>query len=159
LAEPEIAVHIGREIPAGGDVPSLRAAISAIGPAIELVDLHPPPEEVAIALEGNLFQRNVVLGPADKSRAGGRLEALRLQVMRNGEQVAETGDMEANTGAIFDIVRHVADTLDHFGERLRAGEIVICGSVVTPLKIDSATREIVSRLVGTGEVAVRFGTA
>jgi 2-keto-4-pentenoate hydratase len=98
-----------------------------------------------------------VLGPADGSRAGAVLDGLRLRVMRNGETVADTDDLEANTGAVVAIVRHVADTLGSFGERLKAGEIVICGSIVAPLKLDAGAREIRSEIVPAGEVSVRFG--
>ena len=45
VAEPEIAVHIGRDVPAGADHDMARAAIAGISPAFELVDLFEPPEE------------------------------------------------------------------------------------------------------------------
>ena len=48
-------------------------------------------------------------------------------------EVAQASDLEANTGDLVDLARHVADVLAAFGERLRAGEIIICGSVVPPL--------------------------
>src|SRR5215468_11581126 len=43
VAEPEIAVHVGRDVPAGADRHTAAAAIAGISPAIELVDLHTPP--------------------------------------------------------------------------------------------------------------------
>src|SRR5258705_4871969 len=40
VAEPEVAVHIGRDVPAGIDPAGAAAAIAGISPAIELADLH-----------------------------------------------------------------------------------------------------------------------
>src|SRR5262249_35819422 len=42
VAEPEIAVHIGRDVPAGADHDTAAAAIAGISPAIELADLTAP---------------------------------------------------------------------------------------------------------------------
>src|SRR5499433_974035 len=40
VAEPEVAVHIGRDLPGGADHAAAAAAIAGISPAIELADLH-----------------------------------------------------------------------------------------------------------------------
>ena len=47
VVEPEIAVSMGTDLTAGGDRARVIAAIAGIGPAIELADLNPPPEDVA----------------------------------------------------------------------------------------------------------------
>ena len=156
VAEPEIAVHIGNDLLPGGGEASVRAAIKAIGPAIELADLDPPPDDVAKALAGNIYQRRVIVGPADASRAGGKLDGLRLVVRRNGAEVANTTDLEASTGKILAIVGHVAEVLSHFGERLRAGEFVICGSVVPAFFLESGDTEFVYELEPVGSISVRF---
>src|SRR5215467_8169983 len=43
VAEPEVAVHIGRDVASGADRNTAAAAIAGISPAIELADLHEPP--------------------------------------------------------------------------------------------------------------------
>jgi len=53
-------------------------------------------------------------------------------------------------------VRHVADVLAGFGERLRAGEIIITGSVVPPLAIEPDEDGIAFELDPVGGVSVRF---
>src|SRR5215831_13341128 len=53
VAEPEIAVHIGRDVPAGADHDTTAAAIAGISPAIELVDVHTPPQEPERVLTEN----------------------------------------------------------------------------------------------------------
>ena len=53
-------------------------------------------------------------------------------------------------------MRHVADVLAGFGERLRAGEIIITGSVVPPLAIEPDEDGIAFELDPIGGVSVRF---
>ena len=106
-------------------------------------------------LSGNIYQRNLILGPRDASRAGGVLDGLMGRVLRNGTEVATTSDPQATTGELIDIVRHVADMLSAFGERLRAGQIIITGSIVPPLWVE-AGEEIEFQLDPIGAVSVRF---
>src|SRR5262249_44141205 len=61
VAEREIAVHLGRDVPAGADHATAEAAIAGISPAIELADLTAPPEDPEAILSGNIYQRHVVL--------------------------------------------------------------------------------------------------
>ena len=156
VAEPEIAVHIGRDLPGGGDRQAAITAIAALGPAIELADMETPPEDVTAVLAGNIFQRHVVLGPHDAERAGGVTTGLLGRVFRNGAEIAATTELEANTGKVVDTVRHVADLLAACGETLRAGEFIIAGSVVPPLFIEPGEQGVAFRLAPIGEVAVRF---
>ena len=53
-------------------------------------------------------------------------------------------------------MRHVADVLAAFGERLRAGEIIITGSVVPPLTLEPGEDDIAFEVDPLGGVAVRF---
>ena len=157
VAEPEIAVHIGKDLLAGADRDTVKAAIAGVGPAIELADLERPPsaEDLESVLSGNIFHRNVVVGPRDVSRAGCVLEGLSGHILRNGTEVAQTSDPQAATGELIDIVRQVADMLGAFGEKLRAGEVIITGSIVPPLFLEPG-EEMTFRLDPIGVVSVRF---
>ncbi len=137
VAEPEIAVYIGHDLSEGADRETTRVTIASIGPAIELADVSFPPEDVEAILAGNVYNRHVIFGRADSSRAGCVLDGLAGRVYRNGKEVAATTDPQALTGDIIDIVRHIADLLAALGERLRAGEMVITGSILPPLWIKS----------------------
>ena len=53
-------------------------------------------------------------------------------------------------------MRHVADVLAAFGERLRSGEIIITGSVVPPLAIEPGEDAIAFEVDPVASVAVRF---
>src|SRR2546425_624387 len=45
-AEPEIAVHLGKDLPAGADRLTTIAAIAGLGPAIEVADVDHPSDDV-----------------------------------------------------------------------------------------------------------------
>lgn len=157
VAEPEIAIHIGSDLAGGGDLDEARGAIAAIGPAIELADLDVPPDDVEAILSGNIYHKRVILGPADSSRAGADLSGLSARIVRNGEEVAATSELEANTGALVPIVRHVADVLAGLGEGLKAGDVLIAGSLVPPLFLDGDDHDLAYSLDPIGGVSVRFG--
>jgi 2-keto-4-pentenoate hydratase len=155
IAECEIAVHMGADLPAGADEAAARSAIAALGPAIELIDRVRPPEEVEAILAGNIYQRNVVLGMPDHLRAGGSVEGIRGTVLRNGAEHASTADPQAATGELIGIVRQVADTLAAFGEKLSAGHVIITGAIVPPFPVEPG-EGIVFHLEPVGSVSVRF---
>ena len=156
VAEPEIAVHIGRDVSAGADQETAKAAIAGISPAIEIVDLTAPPEDPERILGGNIYQRHVVLDGGGPARAGSASDGLTCRVIRRASEFARTSDPQANTGKWVDIVRHVADVLAAFGERLRSGEIIITGSVVPPLTIEPGEDAIAFEVDPIGGVRVRF---
>ncbi len=155
VAEPEIAVYLGHNLSAGADRDTVKAAIAGVGPAIELADVDRLPEDVEQILAGNIYQLGVILGPCDASRAGGVVDGLHADITRNGSAFAQTSDPQALTGDLIDIVRHVADTLAAFGQTLRAGQVIITGSIVPPLWV-AAGEEIEFRLDPVGSVSVRF---
>lgn len=155
LAEPEIAIYLGSDLPGAAEREAVRAAIAALGPAIELADLDSAPEDVERILAANIYQRHVVLGPRQQPRAGDLLHGLTARVSRNGAVVARPRDPQAATGDLIGIVRHVADALAACGERLRAGEVVITGSVVPPLAVEPGD-EVAFELEPIGAVSVRF---
>ena len=136
--EPEIAIYIGEALDPQADRETLRAGIEAIGPAIELADLDPPPVEVEAILSGNIFNRHVILGKADPSRAGCILDGLTARVYRDEEELATITDLLALTGDLIEIVRHVVGTLASVGAGLRPGEVIIAGSIVPPIWAESS---------------------
>jgi len=139
--EPEIAVFLGTGLDDGSDKAVIKAAISGLGPAIEIADVtFPPnagPEKI---LAGNVYQKGIVLGTVDERRAGARLDGLSETVCCNGANIEIPDDLELNTGPILDVVAVVADTLAATGERLSAGELIIVGSLVPPLFPEAGTK-------------------
>lgn len=135
VLEPEVAVHLGRDLPGGAGEDAARDAIGALGAAFELADIDFPPDDPESILEANVYQRAVVLGPPSEAGAGGSLAGVEGHVFRDGSEVAATSDPEGMTGDLIELVSYIADLLDAFGERLRAGDVVIAGTVVPALEV------------------------
>ena len=139
--EPEVAVYLKDDLSGVTDRGTAQAAIGALGPAIEIADVHFPPQDVEAILAGNIYNRHVILGKSDPSRAGSNLDGLVGRVYRNGQESTAVTDLQALTGNFVDIVQHVANLLAKMGQMLRAGEVIITGSILPPLWIES-TEEI-----------------
>lgn len=140
VVEPEVAVTMGRDLTATTDLQTVSDAIAAVGPAIELADLTFAPDDVEAILAADVFQRHVLLGRQDRTRAGGLLDGLIGTVANDGAPLATVDDLEAAPGDLLDNVMHVANLLAAVGETLRAGEIIITGSIVPPIRADGPTR-------------------
>lgn len=157
-AEPEIAVHLGQDLPANSDRNTVMAAISGLGPAIELADVDHPSDDVEGTVACNIYQRHLVLGLNGAAYAGGLLDGLTCRVLRNGPEIVSIADpqsLQGLTGELIEIVRHVANLLASFGESLRAGQIIIAGSITPPLWVASG-EEIVFQLAPVDTISIRF---
>ena len=132
-AEPEIAVCLGKDLPANADRKTTSEAIAGLGAAIELADVDHPSEDVEGTLVRNIYQRHLVLSGCDAAYAGGVLTGLRGRVTWNSEELANTCNFEGLTGELIHIVGHVATLVSHFDETLRAGQIIIAGSITPPI--------------------------
>lgn len=132
VAEPEVAVYFSDDATPG----RVADAIGAVGAAIELANIHPPSDDLEEMLAGDIYHRAVILGPKDPSRAGGRRDDLRARVIHDGETVADTTEFQQVTGDLVEILDHAASLLSAYGERLAAGDVVITGSVVPPIRIE-----------------------
>ena len=139
--EPEIVARVGED----GD-------ITAIGAAIELIDLDPSVGDPEAILAANIFQRHVLIGPVTEGASTGDV-ALRVTV--NGEEVAASDDVTEATGDLAELVRHVAKTLKAAGESLERGDMVICGSIVPALDVAPGDEVEVS-LEPLGSLTVSF---
>ena len=156
VAEPEIAVRMLRDLAPGASPNETMTAIKEIMPAIELADLDPvpTPDRLDAILEGDIYQRQVIL--CGNTRAGGSVAGLTSRLIRRGEEANRTEDPEALTGKLLDIVAHVATTLGAFGEKLSAGDVIITGSVTPPLMIEPDETALAHALDPIGEVSVSF---
>jgi 2-keto-4-pentenoate hydratase len=132
-AEPELTVYLAKDLPSGAGRKTTMDAIAGLGAAIELADVDHPSDDVDGTLARNIYQRHVILAGCDTTYAGGNLSGLNARVFRNGAEMANTSDVEALTGELLANVGHVANLLAHFGETLRAGQIIIAGSITPPI--------------------------
>ena len=156
VAEPEVAVYMGKDLAAGADRATASAAIAALGPAIEMADVATPPDDVEAAVAGNIFQRHVVLGPRDPSRTGGKADDLVAHIFRRGGTWASTDNFQGTVGELISLVQHAANTLGAFGETLSAGDVLITGAVVPPPTVEPDEKDFAYELVPVGRVSVNF---
>jgi 2-keto-4-pentenoate hydratase len=156
LLEPEIAVHIVADLHGTSTDEEIARAMAALSVAIELADLDPETNDPETILSGNIFHRHVVLGrPVPGASVSDDLSVRVTDAA--GNELAAIDDPQATTGKLVDVIRHTAQVLADHGEVLRAGSVVITGSVVPPLTPAPGDHVHVTspRL---GAVDVRIGT-
>jgi 2-keto-4-pentenoate hydratase len=154
-AEPELAVYLGKDLSAGSDRKTAIDAIEALGPAIEIADVTNPPENVEQTLACDIYQRHVVIGKKDRTRAGGIVDGLRCQVNCSGREIEAPEDIQTFTGELIAILQHTANVLGAFGEQLQAGELIITGSMTPPILVGSGD-EISFTLSPIGTISANF---
>jgi 2-keto-4-pentenoate hydratase len=153
VLEPEVAVLFGADVEPGGDREAAASAIEAIAPAIEMVDLQQPTDPGDVLASG-FAHRAVLLGPR---RDGFELSGIATTVSANGEVIATAEDPEGSVGGdILGLVRHAADYVGAFGEKLAAGQFLITGSTIAPPPQVQAGQHLVYELKGVGTVEVRL---
>lgn len=126
MLEAEVAVRVGAD-----------GRIDGYAVAIELADLDPPPEDAGAIVAGNIFHRHVLLGEFRDP-----VEQLTATLTRDGEELGRTDTPDALTGEyarLVEVVREVA------GDELRAGDVIITGSIFPPVEVhpgDTLTAEV-----------------
>jgi len=152
----EIAVRLGRDLPAA-QAPFTRdavaGAVQAVAPAVELVDdRHADYKrlEVASLVADNSWNGGIVVG--DFSTRWPDLETITGVVRKGGVEV-DRGMGRDVLGHPFEPLAWLANHLAKTGEALRAGEIVMTGSLVTT-RFPAETEAYEFELEGLGKVAV-----
>lgn len=97
-------------------------ACGVVGVAIELVDVARPPCGMEAIVEANVFHRAAVLG---RPRSGALPAAACARVWIDGE-LREIAPVTTNVPVT---IVHVAGLLAAIGERLRAGDLILAGSL------------------------------
>jgi 2-keto-4-pentenoate hydratase len=123
----------------GWTAPMIEAEIAVVvgeglAPAIELADLHPPPDDPERIMAGNIFHRRVLLGPVSPPAD------VAARLLRDDVQIASTRTPSALTGELDDVVRITAELLEAHGERLLPGDVLITGSIFPPQPVTQGER-------------------
>jgi 2-keto-4-pentenoate hydratase len=129
--EPEVCLRVGE----GG-------RLEAIAPALELVDFTTPPKDLFALLSSSILHVAAVVG---EFVAPGVAEGLgtrwpRLDVTGQPPPALGEGLVPTDLQSAVDFVR---DALPHFGETLRAGDLILAGSyaaAVPPLERGARAR-------------------
>jgi 2-keto-4-pentenoate hydratase len=153
MLEPEIAVHLGKRVEADASWDQVQGAISGYSAAIELADIDKPPRDANEILAGNIFHRHFIIGPVHTELL--TAADLDVSVLIDGREVASTHAPQELTGELIEMLRLTAEQLASYGERLRAGDVVLTGSTVPPLPV-SAGMHVVTETDRLGRLTVRL---
>lgn len=132
LAEAEVAVRLGRDVAIDASPTDVLDAVDALAPAIKLVDLSPPPEDPAIVLAGNIFHRAWLTGPFASLDGPLELRGRTMTVRMHDEGPVVVEALEALTGPAGTVLAETARMSALIGRGLRAGDVVLLGSVIPP---------------------------
>jgi 2-keto-4-pentenoate hydratase len=157
-AEPELTVYLGKNLAPDSDRQTIMAAIAGLGAGIELADVDHPSDDVEGTLARNIYQRHVILSGCSNTYAGGNLSGFNARVFHKGAEIANICDFEALTGELITNVGHVANLLAQFGETLRAGQIIIAGSITPPIWVQPS-ESIGFQLEPMQPISINFAAA
>jgi 2-keto-4-pentenoate hydratase len=155
--EPEIAIVMGRDL-AGPGVTALDAARAADGaaPALEIVDSRFSDWKCGIAavVADNSFASGLVLASTVTPLASVDLRLEGVVLEHNG-RMAGTAAGAAALGHPLNAVAWLANHLGRLGLALRAGDVVLTGSLTAIVRVQSADT-VRASFTRIGSVGVRF---
>lgn len=155
--ETEIAFRLGDDLPQGSDPSRVAAAVESAIAAIELIeDLRYDYKrlDAAALVAGNVWNAGAVLGSSVADWQALELARVTARLLINGREIGsgKGGDV---MGHPLHALAWLADKLAAAGTPLRAGMIVMTGSVV-PIQYPVAGDRVVVEIsgLGTAELAV-----
>lgn len=156
-AEAEIAFFLKRDLSGPGVTNAdVLAATEAVAPCFEVVDSRIADWKIKIGdtIADNASCGVFVVGEARVDPRDVDLCTAGCVVYKNGE-VLSTGAGAAALGSPLNSIAWLANTLGAFDISLRAGEVVLSGSLV-PLEPVGPGDEMEARIAGLGKTTVRF---
>jgi 2-keto-4-pentenoate hydratase len=152
--ETEICVRLDRPLAGAATLEQVRAAVAAVHPSFEITETRGDPGQIALMLADNAQQRSVILGAPVALAPELRLDQVEARVELNGSVVA-TGLGAAVLEHPLNSVAWLARKLGEYGRSLRAGELVMTGSLVRQFPLAPGDRAWAS-FSGIGTVEVRI---
>jgi len=156
-AEGEIAFVLARDLVGPGVTEQdAIAATRCVRPCFEIVDSRIRDWKIRIqdTVADNASSGVFVLGAAEIDPRSVDLKACRIDVHKNGAPLSQ-GVGSAALGSPAYCVAWLANTLSRFGIPLRAGEVVLSGSLV-PLEPVRAGDRMHLEIEGIGSASARF---
>ena len=152
--ETELCVRLSRPLAGEVSLEEVRAAVSVVYPSFEITETRGDPAQIALMLADNAQQRSVILGEPVALVPALPLDQVEARVELNGSVVA-TGVGAAVLDHPLNSVAWLARKLGECGRSLRAGEVVMTGSLVRQFPLAPGDRAWASfSEIGTVEVRV-----
>lgn len=133
-AEVEVAIRLGRDIDAKVNPTEAEAAIVAMATAVEVVDVTQPLIGIEALLAGNLYHAAVSIGAELSVLPAVLRQNIQARLLVNGLK-AGTSEASRLPASFGEIVQVTEQTLSAHGERLLAGDWIICGAIIEPLVV------------------------
>jgi len=146
-------VRLGRPLAGEVSPEEVHAAVAVVHPSFEITETRGDPGQIALMLADNAQQRSVILGEPIPLAPGLRLDQVEARVELNGNVVA-TGVGAAVLDHPLNSVVWLARKLGEYGRSLRAGDVVMTGSLVRQFPLAPDDRAWAS-FSGVGTVEVR----
>jgi len=152
--ETELCVRLGRPLAGAVSLEEVQAAVAVVYPSFEITETRGDPAQIALMLADNAQQRSIILGEPVALTPTLRLDQVEARVELNGSVVA-TGVGAAVLDHPLNSVGWLARKLGEYGRSLRAGEVVMTGSLVRQFPLAPGDRAWAS-FSGIGTVEVRL---
>ena len=152
-AEPEVAFVLGRDLCGPGvTVAAAAAAVDFVLPALEIIDSRIAQWQIGIVdtIADNASSGGVVLGSTARRIGEVDLRLGGCVLVRNGE-IADTGAGGAVLGSPLNSLAWLANTLGDRGEGLRAGQVILPGSITASIAFEPGD-VITATMAGLGSV-------
>lgn len=128
IVEAEVALVLGTDVLPGAPLDRCAEAIAGVAPALEFLAVNGPIDDLEAAIAGNAFHAAVLIGGAVPLPVAFSMDGLELDLRVAGGATAAL-DPALVVGEPAAIVRFAAGLLGTFGEPLRAGQVILCGSL------------------------------
>jgi 2-keto-4-pentenoate hydratase len=157
--EAEVAFLLTADLTGEITAASVRAAVQAMAPALEIVDSRIAGWDISIAdtIADNASSGLFVLGPGRAGLDDVRPVDVEMELSVDG-QVVSKGSGAACLGDPLAALAWLAGAARDLGDPLRAGQVVLSGALgpMVPVRPGMA---VTATLTGLGPVSVRFGGA
>jgi len=140
LAEPEVAVQIGRNVGPGATAADAGSAIEFYAAALELVDTtRSVNDDIEEILAGNMFHEAVLIADKRVSANEYSRKDLKASLSINGVEVRtlEQSRIPQDFGALVAVVANILAT---HGEQLKAGDWIITGAATKAVAVHGGDR-------------------
>jgi 2-keto-4-pentenoate hydratase len=156
--ETELCIRLADRLEGEVSEQQLRDAIDVIHPSFEIIETRGDfVNQIALALADNAQQRSVVFGEPVRLAPDMALDEVEVRVELNCQEVA-TGHGSAVLGNPLNSIAWLAGKLGQYGQRLRAGDVIMTGSFVRQFPL-TAGDVAVAEFSGIGRVEVGIAKA
>lgn len=147
VIEPELAIRVAQAPNPEANEETLVMSIGHVAPALEVLNLDQPRRTLDEVMAHNIFHVGVCLGDWIEPERAMRSF---VECRKNGEVTASARVPQA-LPPLFRIVKLVAHTLCHHGERLEPGDVIISGSMTPAIPLETGV-ELHASFSGLGRL-------